>query len=1248
MGAKGTGTTAGTTQATLKGGTSVSLGAQPISLTFTPTSGSGDTTHPSLVVSQGTLTLSSNTISVVNNGPALGAGVYRLIQVTSATTTGVPNTNAVTVTGTGGLAANSTALATVSGGNVILTVTTKSVTSFTGLTGSQTVQASVPNVALSGTISASGPLYPANGETIHVRINGVTQDTTVVGAAGAFSISYATIPPAGGPYPITYTYDGNATLTTATNSATELTVSAQTVPTITAWPTASAITYGQDLTSSTLTGGSASTAGVFTFTAPSTIPSTAGTYAASGTFTPTDTVNFATVVASGVISVSVGTKGLTISSPAVTTKTYTGTAGATITGTLSGVVAGDGGAQINFAGTGTFASSGVANGIAVTSTATLTGTKASSYTLTQPTGLTGNITPATLTVTADNKGRAVGAANPTFTSTTTGFVNSENTGSANVTGAPSLSTTADGTSVEGSYAITCTANTLAAPNYTFTPVDGILYVVGSLTWRAGNGTWDIATSLNWTNSGGATVPYVDAVPTRFDDTATGNPYTVTLNTTVQPGNMTFSGTKDYTITGSGIIGGTASLTNTSGSLTTFTVNNSNSYSGGTFMTAGTVTFGNQYALGSGPVTLTGGMTFQQQGFEGNSAAGALPNAFVLNGTNVTMNMPFGFKDVWLSQVVSGTGGFTVQGGGRQLNFIATNTFSGGIIFKDFNNRIVIWNLVSLGIGTFRTERLSAVEGVLETAANVSTGAGVANAVDIASGAYLNVDASGNNHLLLSGPITSAVGNGNLNKVSSATLTLSGNNTYSGTTTVTGGKLLVNGANSGAGAVSVASAAYLGGKGSVGGNVTYAAGAFGLFTNGSTFAITGTLTLNANVVHLNVPANLGAGNYILATYNPTGSSGSFASTPVLDSGSVYSGGVATVTTTGGNVTLSVSQTASTATLVVGNSPASYTGSPVAATVTISASSVPGTVANVRYDGSATVPTALGTYAITADFVPNSGNYTTLVGLSAGNFVISQAASAIQLVSSSQTNGYLDSVTFTSAVPAFVNSGSVVFLANNGAFSTNDITSGVAYSLAITNQPRGTNLIVAEYPGDANVVGSTNSLLQVVTNHPPVAVEATYSRAKGTSLKIAITNLLSNVTDGDGDAMTLQSVGAGTNGATILTNNTYVFYLPSTGANSNSNDSFTYTVSDGFGGSATANIMVTAYSAAGSAQMSLPTNNVVNIKFFGIPNYTYIVQTTTNLSVPWWTLSTNTAGSDGSWWFTDPNATNSQQYYRSAQP
>jgi len=79
----------------------------------------------------------------------------------------------------------------------------------------------------------------------------------------------------------------------------------------------------------------------------------------------------------------------------------------------------------------------------------------------------------------------------------------------------------------------------------------------------------------------------------------------------------------------------------------------------------------------------------------------------------------------------------------------------------------------------------------------------------------------------------------------------------------------------------------------------------------------------------------------------------------------------------------------ATLAVNNSPATYDGTAKAATVAISASSVPGAVANILTGGSATRTNA-GTYAVTADFVPtDTTNYNTLVGLAAGNFAINKA-------------------------------------------------------------------------------------------------------------------------------------------------------------------------------------------------------------------------------------------------------------------
>ena len=72
--------------------------------------------------------------------------------------------------------------------------------------------------------------------------------------------------------------------------------------TVTEWPTASAIVYGQSLADSLLTGGSATpSSGVFAFETPATIPD-AGLYSAAVTYTPTDT-NYS--VASGVVEVNV-------------------------------------------------------------------------------------------------------------------------------------------------------------------------------------------------------------------------------------------------------------------------------------------------------------------------------------------------------------------------------------------------------------------------------------------------------------------------------------------------------------------------------------------------------------------------------------------------------------------------------------------------------------------------------------------------------------------------------------------------------------------------------------------------------------------------------------------------------------------------------------------------------------------------------------------------------------------------------
>ncbi len=227
-------------------------------------------------------------------------------------------------------------------------------------------------------------------------------------------------------------------------------------PAITTWPTASAITYGQALSASTLSGGLASVAGSFAFTTPSTIPS-AGTASQSVTFTPTDTVNYDSVV--GSVSVTVNKKALTVTGLTGTSRLYNGTTTATAAGTaaLSGVISPD---AVTLSGTPvyTFASKNVGAGIAITTTGyTLSGAQAGNYSLTQP-ALSANITAKALTVTATGPANkpygtalATGTSSVNFSATATG-VGSETVTSVTLT--PNAAGTNPKAAVGTSYVVT--------------------------------------------------------------------------------------------------------------------------------------------------------------------------------------------------------------------------------------------------------------------------------------------------------------------------------------------------------------------------------------------------------------------------------------------------------------------------------------------------------------------------------------------------------------------------------------------------------------------------------------------------------------------------------------------------------------------------------------------------------------------------------------------------------------------------
>ena len=89
---------------------------------------------------------------------------------------------------------------------------------------------------------------------------------------------------------------------------------------------------------------------------------------------------------------------LTLTGATAGNKVYDGTTAATLGGgSLSGVLAGDTGNVVLGALSGVFASKNVGNGIAVNATATITGSAGANYALAPLTGVTGNITPATIT-----------------------------------------------------------------------------------------------------------------------------------------------------------------------------------------------------------------------------------------------------------------------------------------------------------------------------------------------------------------------------------------------------------------------------------------------------------------------------------------------------------------------------------------------------------------------------------------------------------------------------------------------------------------------------------------------------------------------------------------------------------------------------------------------------------------------------------------------------------------------------------
>jgi hypothetical protein len=266
------------------------------------------------------------------------------------------------------------------------------------------------------------------------------------------------------------------------------------------------------------------------------------------------------------------------------------------------------------------------------------------------------------------------------------------------------------------------------------------------------------------------------------------------------------------------------------------------------------------------------------------------------------------------------------------------------------------------------------------------------------------------------------------------------------------------------------------------------------------------------------------------------------------------------------------------------------------------------------------------------------------------------------SSKNPSGYKSTVIFTASLPTYA-TGNVLFLTNGALYDTEPLSSGTATSVATTLLPRGTDTITVQYAGDANYIGNTNSISQVVTNHPPAAGVMTAYRTAGMTLRIALSDMATNWGDADGDTVELMGVNpfttnlqtlfllnvtSNSDNSLVITNIAFVGYTNGP----NVSDQFSYSIADGQGGTniGLVNIVILTNATGQVSGIEYPGGNAVTMNFAGLPGYTYAVQRSTNLDTGsgWVTIWTTNAPANGlfnySDGFNDLGSKPASAYYR----
>lgn len=289
---------------------------------------------------------------------------------------------------------------------------------------------------------------------------------------------------------------------------------------------------------------------------------------------------------------------------------------------------------------------------------------------------------------------------------------------------------------------------------------------------ANNNTLTIGSGIS--NSENAGITFYNAVTLSAAQSWTNNGGILTFDGNVNLGVGSSGGS--LSLVGSGAIaiagvvadGGSVAGQITYSGTGSLTLSGSNTYTGGTILSGGILNVRNNAALGTGSATVSSGTTLQVQG---------------------------GLTNLANAVAVSGSGATSIYGSplGAIENVSGNNTISGAVTLNGAT-------LINSDSGTL----------------SVTTG-GITG-----SGANLMVGGLGNT--AISGVI--ATGAGSLTKAGTGTLTLSGANTYTGSTTISGGILSISAdSNLGASPSSILT-----------GDLSFA---------GGTLATTSTFTLNGN-------------------------------------------------------------------------------------------------------------------------------------------------------------------------------------------------------------------------------------------------------------------------------------------------------------------------------------------------------------------------------------------------------------------